>query len=109
MTKADSLSGNVVGLAGQLPQIKSSIKMKYELFKEIYSEKGTQRVESIKTTELLMLSVNTTITVGNVTRITPKEAELNLRIPVCSFEGDKTGIARNIKGHWRLIGWGEIV
>jgi translation initiation factor 2 gamma subunit (eIF-2gamma) len=26
-----------------------------------------------------------------------------------AFKGDNIGIARNIEGHWRLIGWGEII
>jgi len=25
------------------------------------------------------------------------------------LKGDNLGLARNINGHWRLIGWGEIV
>jgi translation initiation factor 2 subunit 3 len=109
LTKADSLSGTVVGLEGELPAIKNTIRMKYELFKEIYREKEVQKVEGLKTPELLMLSVNTSITVGNVIKITPKEVELNLKIPICDFKGDQIGIARNIGGHWRLIGFGEMI
>jgi translation initiation factor 2 gamma subunit (eIF-2gamma) len=56
-----------------------------------------------------MLSVNTTITVGRVEKIKGDEIELTLKIPIVAITGDKVGIARNISGHWRLIGWGEIV
>ena len=59
-----------------------------------------------------MLSINTTITVGVVENVKSSkegnEIELSLNIPVIALKGDKAGIARNIDGHWRLIGWGEI-
>jgi translation initiation factor 2 gamma subunit (eIF-2gamma) len=58
---------------------------------------------------MLMLSVNTTITVGSVEKIKDDQAELVLNIPVVPLKGDNVGIARNINGHWRLIGYGEIV
>jgi len=109
MTKADSLSGNVVGAINGLPPIKSTIKLKYHLFKEIFGERERMKVEPLKTTELIMLSVNTTITVGNITKITPNDVEMNLRIPICDFKGENAGMARNIHGHWRLIGYGELV
>mgnify|MGYP001600970993 CR=1 FL=1 len=56
-----------------------------------------------------MLSINTTITVGVVEKISGDEIELSLNIPVVTLKGDKAGIARNIDGHWRLIGFGEIL
>ena len=37
------------------------------------------------------------------------EAELSLKIPIVAISKNKVGIARNISGHWRLIGWGEII
>ena len=56
-----------------------------------------------------MLSVNTTTTVGQIKKIDKKNIDLSLRIPVVPIKGDSVGIARNIRGHWRLIGFGEIV
>lgn len=109
ITKADSLSGNVAGRNDSLPPLINHLKISYELFKEIYSDKERAPVSPIKTPELLMLSINTSITVGNVIKVTPREAEINLKIPVVDFKGENVGIARNIGGHWRLIGWGEII
>jgi len=68
-----------------------------------------QLVEKIKTKELLMLSVNTTITAGIVEKIEKEIIELNLNLPIISLKGDNVGIARNIGNHWRLIGFGEII
>jgi len=58
---------------------------------------------------MLMLSVNTTITVGTVEKISKDEVEFNLNIPIVALKGDNVGIARRVEGHWRLIGYGEII
>jgi translation initiation factor 2 subunit 3 len=109
LAKADNLSGCVAGRVGKIPEISSKLKMQFNLFKEVYGLGRHQEVEDIKSQELLLLSVNTSITIGTVIKLRGKEAELNLRIPVVGFKGDNVGIARNIEGHWRLIGWGEII
>lgn len=109
LTKADNLAGCVLGLEGKLPEIKDKIKIKFSLFKEVLGVQEKVSVENIKTAELLMLSVNTSISIGGVVKLTGNEAELKLRIPVVAFPGDNVGIARNVGGHWRLIGWGEII
>lgn len=109
LTKADNLSGCVAGLLGDLPEIKNKIKVKFKLFNKVYGTKQELKVENIKNAENLLLSVNTSITVGLVTRVAGDEAEMNLKIPVVSLKGESLGIGRNIEGHWRLIGWGELV
>ena len=58
---------------------------------------------------MIMLSINTTTTVGKIEKIKGKEIELGLKIPVVPIKGDSVGLARNIHGHWRLIGFGEIL
>lgn len=111
LTKADSLTGCLASKPEKLPEITYRIKLKSELFNEVFGEKIHKKVEQIKTKEMLMLSVNTTITVGTVESISKDEKEitLNLNIPIVALKGDNVGIARNIDGHWRLIGWGEII
>jgi len=109
LTKADSLTGCLVSTKDSLPEIKGEIKMKIELFTEVLGIEKIQKVEPLKTKEMLMLSVNTTITVGTVEKISNKGVELRLNIPVVALKGDNVGIARNINSHWRLIGWGEMI
>lgn len=113
LAKADSLTGCLVSTKNVLPDISHKIRLKYELFKELIGTEQKKEIESIKTKEMLMLSINTTITVGTVEKILSNaddaEIELSLNIPVIALEGDKVGIARNIQGHWRLIGHGEII
>lgn len=110
IARADSISGCLVSKKDVLPDITYNLKMKYSLFKEVLGASAHQEIEQIKTKEMLMLNVNTTITVGIVEKIDPKnnQVELSLNIPVIALEGNNVGIARNFSGHWRLIGWGEV-
>ncbi len=109
LTKADSLSGCLVGLEGKLPEISYKVKVKTQLFKEVLGISEHKEVSPLKTKELLMLSVNTTITVGTIEKINKNEIELFLNIPIVLLKGSNVGIARNVNGHWRLIGFGEII
>lgn len=109
MTKTDSLTGCVASLEGRLPKMTSKVNIKSKLFSEVLGQEEHKKVDQIKTTEMLMLSVNTTITVGIVSKIKENEIELDLNIPIISLKGDKVGIARRIENHWRLIGFGEII
>jgi translation initiation factor 2 subunit 3 len=109
LTKADSLSGCIVGLKGKLPEISYKIKIKTQLFKEVLGISEHKKVDPLKTKELLMLSINTAITLGTIEKINKDEIELFLNIPVVLLKGSNVGIARNINGHWRLIGFGEII
>ncbi len=109
ITKTDSLSGCVCSKIGILPDIKNKIKIKFHLFEKIMGSENQEKNTPLKTSEMLMLSVNTTISVGIIEKIKENEAELSLNIPILTLEGDNVGLARNIQGHWRLIGWGEIL
>jgi translation initiation factor 2 subunit 3 len=109
LAKADSLNGCVVSVKGNLPAITYKLSMKTKLFEEVFGMEEHQKVEPIKTKEVLMLSVNTTITLGIVEKISKDHVELSLNIPIIALKGDNAGIARNINNHWRLIGFGEII
>ena len=109
MTKTDALTGCVISTKGKLPEITDKVEIKAEFFKEVFGQEGHKKVEEIKTKEMLMLSVNTTITVGIVEKISKDKVEFNLNIPIVALKGDNVGIARRVEGHWRLIGYGEII
>ena len=109
MTKSDNLAGCVVGLVGKTPGAVTSLKLKISLFKEILGTEKSMSVENIKVNEPLLLSVNTTISLGTVTKIRGNDIDLILKIPVIALKGSKVGVARNVHSHWRLIGYGEII
>jgi translation initiation factor 2 subunit 3 len=109
LTKTDVLSGCIASLPEALPEISNTVKLKHKLFPEVLGEEITSKIEPIKLSEMLMLSVNTTTTVGQIKKLENGEIQLNLRIPIVPIKGDSVGIARNIHNHWRLIGFGEIL
>jgi len=109
LTKTDSLSGSIASSSNTLPEISTTLKLKYELFEELVGEEETSKIQDLKLSEMIMLSINTSITVGKITKIKKDEVEFSLKIPVVPIVGDSVGLARNIHGHWRLIGFGEII
>jgi len=113
LSKTDFLSGGIASTPNTLPDITETIKIKHQLFKELVgeesAEKTTTQIPAIKMSEMIMLSINTTITVGQVSKIKGDEIEFKLKIPVVPIKGDSVGLARNIHQHWRLIGFGEIL
>lgn len=108
LTKADSLSGDIIGLPGKLPQTLDEIIVKINLLERVIGSREELKVEPIKTGEPLMLNIGTTRTVGTVTAA-GKKSTIELKIPICAEKGDRLAISRQVSGRWRLVGWGELV
>ncbi len=109
LTKADALSGGVASVEGILPEITEKITIKYTLFDKVLGTEKREPVQKLKPNEMLMLSLNTSITVGQIIKTDKDSVDLSLKIPVVPLKGESIGIARNSNGHWRLIGFGEII
>jgi len=107
--KSDSLSGCIASIPGNLNDITSNLKISYKLFDEITLGNEIKKIESIKASEMIMLSVNTSMTIGVVKKMSSKELDISLKVPIVPTKGDNIGIARNIANHWRLIGYGEVI
>jgi translation initiation factor 2 subunit 3 len=107
--KNDALAGNVLSIKDYLPEAATQFKIKYNLFPEVFGIGTSTKVEPLKASEPLLLSINTSMTIGVIKRIQKNEAELILKVPIVFFKGDNVAISRNMAGHWRLIGWGEVV
>lgn len=109
LTKTDLLAGCVASKVGNLPEIVDKIKVKFKLFEEVLGVNENTKVENLKPSELIMLSVNTAITVGMIKTVKGNEADIHLRIPIVPIKSENIGIARNINNHWRLIGYCELI
>lgn len=107
--KTDALSGCVASSEGKLPEITNKVTIKYSLFKELFGAASKIAIQPLKTQETIMLSLNTSVTVGIITKLAKNQAEVSLRIPIIPFKNNKLGIARNINNHWRLVGYGELI
>lgn len=106
IVKADSLTGNIVGLVGKLPNILYHVKLNVHLLERVVGSKEDLTVEPIKMAEILMLNVNSAATVGFVTKLSKNDIECRLKIPICAENKSRITISRRIGNRFRLIGYG---
>jgi translation initiation factor 2 subunit 3 len=109
IVKSDTLAGNLASLPGKLPSLHSSVKLSTKLIKRVVGMKEDLEVEPIKKDELLMLNVNSAVTVGQVTNIGKDQIDVNLKLPVLASKEDNFAISRRIGARWHLIGVGELI
>ena len=107
--KADSLTGNVVGKKGKLPDVWQTLTLKPQLLKRVVGSKEELQVEAIKKLEPLMINVNSAVTVGIVTELKKDLIAVRLKIPVCCSKDDRLVISRMLGNRWRLIGVAKIM
>lgn len=106
LTKADGLTGNLVGKPGSLPKTISELTMEMRLFPRAVGTKELMEIENVRIGEALLLDVGTSITTGSVVSKKGDAATLTLSRPICAEEGARVAISRKITGRWRLIGYG---
>jgi len=107
MTKSDGLSGNMLGLKGELPETTKNLELEVELMERLVGSDKEEEVENIKEKEALMVNVGTGKSAGFVTQA-GKNVKIDLKVPVCAEIGDRVAISRQIGSRWRLIGHGTI-
>ena len=91
--KNDALAGNVASVKNYLPEPATHLKVKYKLFPEVFGISISTKVEPLKASEALLLSINTSMTIGIVKRIQKDEIELTLKLPVVLFKEDNVDIS----------------
>ncbi|MCI4321531.1 MAG: translation initiation factor IF-2 subunit gamma [Thermoplasmata archaeon] len=107
LAKADGLTGRLVGTPGTLPPVTQKIRLKVTLLDRVLGATRETKVEKIRSSELLGLTVGTTITAGKVTSARNDEIELTLSRSVTVFPGSRVAISRKLNA-WRLIGYGLV-
>jgi translation initiation factor 2 subunit 3 len=108
LTKADGLTGNLVGKPDLLPPTRTELVLGTTLLKRAIGTKELVQVDQIIKGERLLLDVGTAITLGNVEAAKKGVVTLQLVRPVCAEEGARAAISRKIANRWRLIGYGII-
>ena len=109
LTKADGLTGNMMGKPDLLPPTRSEIVLTTKLLKRAIGTKELLQVDNIIKGERLLLDVGTTITLGTVTSSKKDTVTLKVVRPICAEDGARAAISRKIASRWRLIGYGIIV
>jgi len=108
LTKADGITGNVLGKPGTLPPVHYDLSLDVHLFERALGTKELIEVKRVDVSENLLLDVGTSITAGRVNSVKADAAMLTLTRPVCAEESSRVAISRKISGRWRLIGYGII-
>jgi len=108
LTKADGLTGNLIGKPDLLPPTRSEIVLGTKLLKRAIGTKELVQVENIIKGERLLIDVGTTITLGTVTSTKKNTVKLKVARPICAEDGARAAISRKIASRWRLIGYGII-
>ncbi len=107
LAKGDGLTGRLIGTAGTLPPVSQRIHLKATLLDRVLGAQREIKVERIRTSELLAITVGTTVASGKVTSARGDEVELALNRPVTVFPGSRVAISRRLNA-WRLIGFGIV-
>ena len=107
-SKADSLTGNIVGKSGMLPSTLSELTLETSVLERVVGTKELMKTEKINMNETLLLHVGAAITVGKVTSVKGNVVTVSLSRPVCAPAESRVAISRKIAGRWRLIGYGMI-
>lgn len=108
IVKSDNLTGSVLGRPGTLPKVWNELNLEIHLLERVVGTDKDLEVEPIKMSEPLMLNVNSSATVGIVTKLGKDEIICKLKIPVCAETGSRVTISRQIGTRFRLIGYGII-
>ncbi len=107
LAKGDGLTGRLVGAAGTLPPVSQKIRLKATLLDRVLGAQREIKVEKIRTSELLAVTVGTTVASGKVTSARGNEVELSLNRSVTVFPGSRVAVSRKLNA-WRLIGYGIV-
>jgi translation initiation factor 2 subunit 3 len=107
-SKADGLTGNIVGKAGSLPPTLSELTLEACILERAVGTKELMKIQEVTMGESLLLHVGAAITVGRVSSIRKGLVTAKLTRPVCTPVGSRVAISRKIAGRWRFIGYGMI-
>ena len=107
-SKADGLTGSIVGKTGQLPPTVTEITMDTHVLERAVGTKEQLKVEKINPDEALLLHIGAAVNVGKVVNIKQNQIKVKLTRPICALPGSRVAISRKITARWRLIGFGIV-
>jgi translation initiation factor 2 subunit 3 len=108
-SKADGLTGNIVGKKGLLPPTLTELTLETHVLERAVGTKELLKVERINLDETLLLHVGAAVNLGKVTSMKINTVKVKLSRPICAQPSTRVAISRKITARWRLIGYGVIV
>ena len=107
-SKADGLTGSIVGKTGQLPPTVTEITMQTHVLEHVVGTKDLLKVEKINPDETLLLHIGAAVNVGKVVNIKQNNVKVKLTRPISAMPDARVAISRKITARWRLIGYGIV-
>ncbi len=109
LSRSDGLVGSIAGHPDKLPPVLDEIKLEVSLFDHVIGVEGHQKIEKIKTGDVLMLTSGIAKTVGTVASADKSKIHAKLKLPICADKGEKAAISMQVGGRWHLVGYGVII
>ncbi len=101
--KADGLVGQIVGLAGKLPESRQSLDVSY-----VSLNRSDIPKQAFRENEPILLGIGTGTVVGYVKKAKRDKLQLELKHTVCIDKNAKISVLRNFAQRWRLSGYGVL-
>lgn len=105
--KGDGLVGNIAG--NNLPQVLDEIKVETKMFDHVIGVAGNQKINPIKTGDVLLLTAAIAKTVGTVVSAGKGVVHAKLKLSICAEKGEKVAISMQVGGRWHLVGYGTLL
>lgn len=102
-TKADGLVGQVLGLAGKLPEPLQSAELNYFSLNRSDIPK-----QAFREGEPVLLGIGTGTVVGYVKKARKNGIQIDFKHTVCIDKTSKVSVLRNFAQRWRLSGYGVL-
>ncbi len=103
LTKADGLVGQIIGLAGKLPQSIQSAELAF-----VSLNRNDIPKQAFREGEPLLLGVGTGTVIGYVKKARKNKLSIDFKHTVCIDKDAKISVLRNFSQRWRLSGYGML-
>ncbi len=102
-SKADGLVGQIVGLAGKLPESMQSIELQYTSL-----NRNDLPKQGFRDGEPVLLGVGTGTVIGYIKKAKRDRLSIDLKHMICIDKQAKISLLRNFSQRWRLSGYGVL-
>ena len=109
LSRGDGLVGSVVGHPDNMPPVMEEMKLDIKLFEKVIGATGNQKINAVKTGDVIMLTAAIAKTVGVVVSANKSVVHIKLKLPVCADKGDKVALSMQVGGRWHLVGYGIVI
>ena len=104
LTKSDALVGSMIGRPNEMPEVLSTMKVKYEMLK-----RSDVEIQLLRDGEPIVVNVHTATGVGVINGLAKGTATIVLKKPIVAEKGMRVALSKRVGQRWRLAAWGTVV